>query len=226
MTEHSLSRRQLGLLFGSAAVLTLPACATTAPAAALAGAGTSSAASAINFFGKTLGLAVVGNELTKVVDFMYEKTVEHFQSRNLSPPIQVQPVSSVYYSDSTSYIGNVYAAAIAIQLAGNAEFSEPVPVMYAANGDFVNLVPRAVLSIAATKSLLTAAGVGSSSVPEFTLPINGDLAGTRYDVSYRTTRGRLEVAYDKGTNTETVTVTGVPGHRLLSWSFPVDSLPA
>lgn len=221
MNEVTLDRRQLGLLLGSGVALTLAGCG-----APVVGLGSSAASSAVNVFGRALGLAIVGNELTKVVDFIFEKTVEHFRSMGESPPSQIQAASPVYYSDTVSQVGNVYVSAIAFKLSGQSGYSEPEPVMFAANGRFVNLVPRAVLSIAECKPRLTELGVAPSAVAELTLPLDGKLVGTKYDVSYSTARGRLGIFFDGRTNTETVTITGVPGRQLVSWSFPVDSLTA
>ena len=96
---------------------------------------------------------------------------------------------------------------------------QPQPILFAANGEFMNLVPRAVRAISATKTGLTALGVADADVPYWTLPLNGSLSGTKFDVSYKTAGGRLEVSYNSRTNKESVTIMGLPARPSVTWSY-------
>lgn len=223
MSDLLVSRRECGLLAAALGASLFTGGCVAAAGGAVSGGG-SGAAAAIVSFARTIGLGIVANELTKVVDALSTQVIAFYTRNGITPPVDVQADSSVYSGRPSPSTGPVYAVAMSITEANTMAPVQPQPILFAANGEFMNLVPRAVRAISATKTGLTALGVADADVPYWTLPLNGSLSGTKFDVSYKTAGGRLEVSYNSRTNKESVTIMGLPARPSVTWSYDVSTL--
>lgn len=221
MSDFIVTRRDAILLAGSTAALAMSGC-TAAP---LMGASAGGAISAVNALGRSLGLAIVGNELTKVVDSLCEQVRDFFVNKGGPSITHVSTETVVYCGDLKRANSNPYACAFR-RWNGKQAVGDPTPFLFAANGDRMHLLPRAVLSIAAAGQKLVDMGVAPSAIHGLTLPLEGRLDAIENEASYPTTMGRLTVRYYPKRNIETVTIMGLPGRSVVSWEFPVDSLRA
>lgn len=238
----ALTRRGFMVVSGAAAMAamtSLSGCAA-APTVAVAGpeAGAAvgaigdTAASALTFMARAVGMDFVTDHTTDVLNQLAEAVKAFLMQKDVESSPSPSPTDStvtikfdtnaLYHSAPAG--SSVYATTVAVQR--GVEATDPVPVLFAANNAYVNLLPRAVQALGLVKpSLVSDCGVRPEDVALFTLPLTGWLTGPSYaDVSYETVAGRVEFTYLADSANEIVTITGLPGVGTKSWSFPTKGL--